>query len=193
MIEIMKRLIIIVLVVMAAQSAMAQSVAAIPRDTLHKRAIDTTIVFREVSNFVFKNPKDGQEYARDINYIRTVLPYVRIAKRVYREVQEQKVADTKKQYRHYRKDLEKEMRETFEKQVKDLTISEGKVLFKLLGRETGHNSYHIIKECKNGFSAWTYQIVAKHYTYDLKQDYDAHREWILEMAIAYLGPEYNPN
>ena len=85
------------------------------------------------------------------------------------------------------------MRETFEKQVKDLTISEGKVLFKLLGRETGQNSYHIIKECKNGFSAWTYQIVAKHYTYDLKQDYDPHREWILEMAIAYLGAEYDPN
>jgi len=85
------------------------------------------------------------------------------------------------------------MRDQFEKQVKDLTISQGKVLFKLLGRETKQNPYHIIKECKNGFSAWTYQIVAKHYTYDLKEDYDPHREWILEMAIQYLGPEYNPN
>ena len=189
----MKRLIIILLIAMAAQAAMAQAVAAIPKDTVRKRAIDTTIVFKEVSNFVFKNPKDGREYANDINYIRTVLPYVKIAKHVYKEVQEQKLADSKKQYRHYRKDMEKEMRETFEKQVKDLTISEGKVLFKLLGRETGQNSYHIIKECKNGFSAWTYQIVAKHYTYDLKQDYDPHREWILEMAITYLGAEYDPN
>ena len=95
MIEIMKSFIIIVFVFMAVQSAMAQSVSAIPRDTLRKRVVDTTIVFKEVSNFVFKNPRDGQEYARDIDYIRTVLPYVRIAKRVYREVQEQKVADTK--------------------------------------------------------------------------------------------------
>ena len=89
--------------------------------------------------------------------------------------------------------MEKEMRDKFEKEVKDLTISQGKVLFKLLGRETGQNSYHIIKECKNGFSAWTYQIVAKHYTYDLKADYNARKEWILEMAIKYLGTEYDPN
>jgi hypothetical protein len=112
---------------------------------------------------------------------------------VYKEVQEQKLIDSKKQYRHYRKDREKEMREQFEKEVKDLTISQGKVLFKLLGRETGQNSYQIIKECKSGFSAWTYQIVAKHYTYDLKQNYDPRREWILELAIAYLGAEYDPN
>jgi hypothetical protein len=188
----MRKFLLIAIVVFAAQSVMAQVTAAIPGDTLRRRPIDTTIVFREISNFVFKNPKDGQEYANDINNIRIVLPYVKIARHVYKEVQEQKLADSKKQYRHYRKDLEKEMRETFEKQVKDLTISQGKVLFKLLGRETGRNSYYIIKECKNGFSAWTYQIVAKHYTYDLKQDYDAHREWILEMAISYLGGEYDP-
>ena len=172
--------------------AYAQTVASISKDSLN-RHIDTTIVLRQYNNYVFKNPKDGQEYASDIYNIRVVLPYVRIARHLYAEVQEQKRSDTKKQYRHYRKDLEKEMRQKFEKEVKDLNISQGKVLFKLLGRETGQNSYEIIKECKNGFSAWTYQIVAKHYTYDLKQNYDPHREWILEMAIQYLGPEYNPN
>ena len=171
----------------------AQTTAAIIRDsTTKKSTVDTTIVFREVDNFVFKDPKDGQEYARDISNIRIVLPYVKIARRVFVEVQEQKRNDTKKQYKHYRKDLEKEMRDKFEKEVKDLTISQGKVLFKLLSRETGHNSYQIIKECKNGFSAWTYQVVAKHYTYDLKQNYDPHREWILELAIRFLGAEYDP-
>jgi len=171
----------------------AQIIANARKDSARRSAIDTTIVLHEVSNFVFKDPKDGQEYARDINNIRVVLPYVRIAKHLYADVKDRKQSDTKRQYRRYRKDLEKEMREKFEKEVKDLTISQGKVLFKLLGRETGQNSYQIIKECKNGFTAWTYQIVAKHYTYDLKQDYDPHREWILEMAIKYLGPEYNPD
>jgi hypothetical protein len=171
----------------------AQSLASVSNDTLRRKGIDTTITLREVPNYVFKNPKDGWEYARDIDNIRIVLPYVKIARHVYAEVQSQKEADTKRQYHHYRRDMEKEMREKFEKEVKDLTISQGKVLFKLLSRETGHNSYHIIKECKNGFSAWTYQIVAKHYTYDLKQDYDPHREWILEMAIKYLGAEYDPD
>jgi len=190
----MKRLILIsVWMLMAQWYVSAQTTATVYKDsTVRNSAVDTTIIFPEVDNFVFKNPQDGQEYARDINNIRIVLPYVKIARRVYVEVQDQKKNDTKKQYKHYRKDLEKEMRDKFEKEVKDLTISQGKVLFKLLARETGHNSYHIIKECKNGFSAWTYQIVAKHYTYDLKQDYDAHREWILELAIRFLGTEYDP-
>ena len=172
--------------------AYAQTTVFTKKDSLIPR-LDTTIVLRQYDNYVFKNPKDGQEYANDIYNIRVVLPYVRIARHLYAEVQEQKRSDTKKQYRHYRKDLEKEMRQKFEKEVKDLTISQGKVLFKLLSRETGQNSYEIIKESKNGFTAWTYQIVARHYTYDLKQNYDPHREWILEMAIQYLGPEYNPN
>ena len=191
--RVMKRFLFIGVILMAGYAgAQAQTTPKVPVDTLHHH-IDTTITFREFNNYVFKNPNDGQEYANDINNIRIVLPYVRIAKRVYKQVQEEKRADTKRQYRHYRRDMEKEMRETFEKEVKDLTISQGKVLFKLLGRETGQNSYQIIKECKNGISAWGYQIVARHYTYDLKQNDDPHREWILEMAISYLGAEYNPN
>ena len=180
---------------MAAQANAQGQAMALAKviDSLKRKSIDTTIMLKEVSNYVFKNPKDGYEYANDINNIRIVLPYLKIVKHVYAEVHEKKETDTRRQYRHYRKDLEKEMRERFEKEVKDLTISQGKVLFKLLGRETGRNAYDIIKECKNGFSAWTYQIVAKHYTYDLKQEYDPHREWILELAISYLGNEYNPN
>lgn len=188
----MARFILISVMVLSMYSAAWSQVLAAASDTLKRSHIDSTIVLPEVEKYVFRDPKVGREYANDIYNIRVVLPYVRIARHLYVEVQDQKQTDTKKQYRHYRKDLEKEMREKFEKEVKDLTISQGKVLFKLLGRETGQNPYQIIKECKNGFSAWTYQIVAKHYTYDLKQDYDPKREWILEMAIKYLGKEYNP-
>jgi hypothetical protein len=46
-------------------------------------------------------------------------------------------------------------------------------MVKLINRETGNNCYHIIKEIKGGFSAWAWQIVAKHYTYDLKEEYDS--------------------
>ena len=190
----MRKLSIIVILLLAVYTdTSAQGAKPQSADTAKRHDIDTTIDLHEVYNFVFKNPKDGEEYANDITNIRIVLPYVRIARHIYADVLNQKQADTKRQYRHYRKDMEKEMRDKFEKEVKDLTLSQGKVLFKLLGRETGQNSYHIIKECKNGFSAWTYQIVAKHYTYDLKADYNARKEWILEMAIKYLGTEYDPN
>ena len=170
----------------------AKSIGQTVSDT-SRHAIDTTITLREVQNYIFKNPADQVEFYRDLVRIRTVLPYVRMAKQLYVEAEKEKEEDSKRQFRHYRKDTEKDMRAKFEKDVKDLYISDGKVLFKLLGRETGNTPYKIVKEIKGGFSAWTYQIVAKHYTYDLKEEYDPHREWILEMAIRYLGPDYNPN
>jgi hypothetical protein len=157
-----------------------------------KNHIDTTITFKDVNYYIWKNPADRQEFYRDLQRIRTVLPYVKMARHLYADAQEEKEQDNKRQYRRFRKDMEKEMRAKFEKEVKDLYISDGKVLFKLLSRETGNSSYQIIKEVKGGFSAWTYQIVARHYTYDLKEQYDPHKDWILEMAIHSLGSEYDP-
>ena len=162
-------------------------------DSLAKHSIDTIITFKDVNYYVWKNPNDQLEFYRDLARIRTVLPYVRMAKGLYAEAQREKEEDNRRQFKHFRKDTEKDMRSKFEKDVKNLYISEGKVLFKLLSRETGESPYKIVKEFKGGFSAWTYQIVAKHYTYDLKEEYDPHKDWILEMAIKYLGAEYNPN
>ena len=110
---------------------------------------------------------------------------------MYAEVVSKKEAEKRKDYRHYRKDLEKEMRGKFEKELRDLTIGQGKVLVKLINRETANNCYGIIKEVKGGFSAWTWQLVAKHYDYNLKEAYDPNKERILELAIKSLGAEYD--
>ena len=188
----MKRLIIIpTLLLLFNMGAKAQVSTAV--DTSSAMMLDTVIKLREASCYVFKNKDDELEYVKDIQRIRTMMPYVKMARHLYAQVEEKKDAGNKKEYRHFRKDTEKEMRDRFEKELRDKTINEGKVLVKLLNRETGNNCYKIIKEIKGGFSAWTWQIVAKHYTYDLKEAYDPHKEWILEMAIRYLGPEYNPN
>ena len=79
----------------------------------------------------------------------------------------------------------------FESELKDLTISEGKMLFKLINRETGNNCYRIIKDIKGPFMAWFYQTVAKHWSYDLKENYDPKKERMIELIIKELGPAYN--
>ncbi len=156
-------------------------------------AIDTmlTIQLKDVNVFTFKNPDDQMEFYKDRTRIMKVLPYVKIAMQIYDDVIDKKENEKKRAYRHYRKDLEKEMREKFEKELKDLTVGQGKVLVKLINRETGDNCYDIIKNVKGGFNAWSWQIVARYYDYNLKEHYSKDKEWILEMAIKSLGPQYD--
>jgi len=150
-----------------------------------------TVTYRDVTVFNFRSKDDEREFLVDMNRIRAVLPYIKIAKQLYSDVNDKKETSKKREYRHYRKDLEKEMRQKFEKELKDLTIGQGKVLVKLINRETGNNCYEIIKNVKGGFSAWTWQLVARHYDYDLKEKYDPNKEWVLELALKSLGPEYD--
>ena len=119
------------------------------------------------------------------------MPYVKVAKQLYVELQEKEDTSSRRVYRHYRKDMEKEMRTRFEAELRDLTISEGKMLFKLINRETGNNCYRIIKELKGTIMAWFYQTVARHWGYDLKENYDPKKERMIELIIKELGPTYD--
>jgi hypothetical protein len=115
---------------------------------------------------------------------------VKIARDLYTELHEQEENSKKRDYRHYRKDVEKELRARFEKELKDLTKGQGEMLFKLINRETGNNCYNLIKDVKNPFTAWVSQILAKHYGYDLKENYDPEKEKMIELIIKQLGPNY---
>ena len=66
-------------------------------------------------------------------------------------------------------DLKKE----FTEPLSNLSVYQGKILMKLINRETGNNCYEIIKEYKGGFNARLYQTVAFFFNSNLKQSYDA--------------------
>jgi hypothetical protein len=146
--------------------------------------------FPDVNIITFKTNEEWMEYYRTRARILKVLPYVRIAKQLYVELQEKEDTSSRREYRHYRKDLEKEMRGKFENELKDLTTSQGEMLFKLVNRETGNNCYKTIKEIKGPFMAWFYQAMARHWGYDLKDTYDPKKERMIELIIKELGPAY---
>ncbi len=146
--------------------------------------------FPDVNIITFKSNEEWMEYYRTRARILKVLPYVKIAKQLYVELQEKEDTSSRKEYRHYRKDLEKEMRAKFENELKDLTTSQGEMLFKLVNRETGNNCYKTIKEIKGPFMAWFYQAMARHWGYDLKDNYDPKKERMIELIIKELGPAY---
>lgn len=102
-----------------------------------------------------------------------VYPYARVTARLLDEYQHDlERIDSEHDKDLYVKLAEAELRAEFEEEVKDLTITQGRVLIKLIDRETGHTSYELVKELKGGFQAWLWQGVAKLFGNDLKDDYD---------------------
>ena len=68
--------------------------------------------------------------------------------------------------------MQKELFSVFEKPLKNLTISQGALLMKLIDRETGLAPYYIIKDYKNGAAAGFWQGIGKIFKYDMKKGYD---------------------
>ena len=68
------------------------------------------------------------------------------------------------------------MRNEFTSPLTNLSIYQGKVLMKLINRETGNNCYEIIREYKGGLTAGLYQTIAFFFSTSLKQPYDKNGE-----------------
>lgn len=79
---------------------------------------------------------------------------------------------TLNQRERYIKNFEKELFRQFEKPLRNLTISQGRLLLKLVDREVGQSSYYLIKSYKGGFTAFFWQGIAKLFGSDLKEPYD---------------------
>ena len=172
----------------------SNAVAHLSTDTLQRSLpVDSTptVSFRDVNIVHFKTDEERMLYYKYKSRIQKVLPYVKVAKQLYAEIIDEKENSKRRQYRHYRKDVEKEMRKKFEKELKDLTTGQGEMLFKLVNRETKNNAYTIIKEIKGNFTAWFYQLVGKRWGYDLKENYNPEKEHLIEMIIKEMGPAYN--
>lgn len=121
---------------------------------------------------VFKSKKQRKKYYRLAYHVKKVLPYAKLAGERMKEV-EAEVADmTKRQRKKRMKQLEKEIKRDYEGELTKLSFTQGRILIKLLDRETGNISYDIVKEFRGGFTAWFFQGIAKMFSYDLKSEYD---------------------
>ncbi len=122
---------------------------------------------------VFKSKKDEKKYRKLVFHVKKVLPYAKLAGKRMKEVEAEVAGMSKKDRKKRMKELEKEIKRDYEGELMKLSFTQGRILIKLLDRETGNISYDIIKEFRGGFTAWFFQGVAKMFNYDLKSEYDA--------------------
>jgi hypothetical protein len=114
-----------------------------------------------------------QNWTRLRNAVYVTYPYALRAGVIINEVNGQlaNVSD-EKQRKQIIKSREKELKRDFADKVTNLSVYQGKVLMKLINRETGNNCYELIKEYKGGFNAGLWQTVAFLFSSSLKQQYD---------------------
>lgn len=113
------------------------------------------------------------EWTRLRNAVYVTFPYAKAASKIMNEINAKLVGvKDRKQRKAIIKSREKELRAEFTSKLTNLSVYQGKVLMKLINRETGNNCYEIIQEYKGGFTATVYQTVAFVFGTNLKQAYN---------------------
>jgi len=118
-----------------------------------------------------------EEWTRLRNAVYVTYPYAKKAGAIMNEMN-LKLAkmSSESDKKAYIKSREKDLKKEFADPITNLSIYQGKVLMKLINRQTGNNCYDIIKEYKGGFTARFWQTIAFFFGSSLKQPYDANGE-----------------
>ncbi len=126
---------------------------------------------------VYKNKHDKIKFLRLVRKVKKVLPYAQLANKKLREVEANLGKyEAKKDQRKYIKSVDRALKAEYGDELKKLTISEGRILIKLIDRETGDTSYELIDELRGSFSAFMWQSLARLFGDNLKTAYDADGE-----------------
>ena len=141
-------------------------------DTTYFDTLDPIWVFPRGRGF--KSGGDWRKEYRLVYNFNKVYPYALVGRKLIAQVDSTIAADVTKrsQRNQYISSVEKELLALFSKDIKQMTITQGMVLMRLVDRECGMSPYGIIKEYEGGFAANFWQIIAKLFDHDLKARYD---------------------
>jgi hypothetical protein len=115
-----------------------------------------------------------EEWTKLRNAVYVTYPYARKAGVIINDINSKMaLLGTEKERKDYLKSREKDLRKEFSDPLEQMSIYQGKILMKLINRQTGNSCYELIKEYKGGFSARFYQTVAFFFSTSLKQPYDS--------------------
>jgi hypothetical protein len=121
--------------------------------------------------------KEARQMTKLMKNVRIVYPYARLAGIKLTEYEEILLqAPDERARRKIMKQAEEEIEAEYGQELRDLTISQGKILIKLIDRETGNSSYDLVADLRGEFRAVFYQAFARIFGYNLKIKYDPEGE-----------------
>jgi hypothetical protein len=121
--------------------------------------------------------RDLRQYRRLIYNVKKVYPYAKIAGQKFGEISAHlQILKTGKEQREYIKQMEDDIIGQYEEELKNLTITQGRILIKLIDRETSKTSYEVVKDLRGSFQAAFWQTIARIFGSNLKTKFDLEGE-----------------
>lgn len=119
-----------------------------------------------------------------IHDVREALPYARFFARKMRRLDSTlNTIESREARNAFLKKEEKKLKGELKSELKDLDYDQGRILIKLISRETDRTTYELIKRYKSGLKATMWQTAAKVFSMDLKETYDKREEEALERIL----------
>ena len=141
-------------------------------DTIEAKTLAGVYIYKYSGNLSAK-----ARWTRLRNAVYVTYPYAKRASIVLNDVNAHIQGKTDEAFiRKYIGTREKELKKQFTDPLTNLSVYQGKILMKLINRETGNNCYNIIRQFKGGFTADFWQTVAFFFGSSLKQPYDPNGE-----------------
>ena len=148
----------------------ADSTRIIDGDTFTIVEVKPVVIFPPVA---FASKREAVRYDRLVYNVKKVYPYAKLAGKqltIYKNILD--TIPNEKARKAFMKKAEKELEDKFGDELKDLTFNQGKILIKLIYRETGNSTFDIVRQLRGGFTAFIWQTMARLFGYDLKTNYD---------------------
>ena len=139
-------------------------------DSIQYMEMNNVYVYPELT---FKNKKQAQSYMRLVTNVKKVLPIAKEARQMLIETTEllEMLPDEKSKEEHIKR-VEDDIFRTYKPKMKKLTYSQGKLLIKLIYRESHSSGYELIQAFLGPMRAGFYQAFAWAFGASLKKEYD---------------------
>lgn len=177
---------LMLLALVACLRAAAQQTTLVPvvisgGDTMPVLTLEDVVVMAPSTPKVRRAAEKADRLTRNVQ---KVFPYALVTAQLLDQY-DHDLAQIKKESDRdlYLKLAEAELRAEFEDELKNMTVSQGRLLIKLIDRETGRTSYDLVRELRGSFNAWIWQGVAKLFGNDLKDGYDPEGDDVLVESI----------
>ena len=148
---------------------------------------DTIALIHILPVYKYSRPVDMKRYQKLVRAVKKVYPIAKKAREEMQAMEEEMCAlPTKAEQKQSVKGVEERIKEEYTPVLKRMTRYEGRILVKLIDRETEYTAYEIVKDFRGGFVAGFWQGIAKLFGQNLKAGYDKNGEdRAIEQIIVY--------
>lgn len=147
-------------------------------------------LFDEVYLKTLPTEEEQKRYKKLVRDVKIALPYAKLAAfRLQMMEDNLSMMKSSRAKKKYINQCEKAIKEEFMNDLKNLTISQGKLLLKLIHRETGKTTYEILSKYQGKLEPLFWNSMAAMYGASTKDSYDVILDYQIEEIIKKLEIE----